>query len=347
MLLVRLETALPRRPTIKDVAAKADVSFKTVSRVLNGEPHVRAEVRDRVRAAAAALDYQPNVAARGLIGGRSRLIGFFYDNPNYSYVAQGEAGAMRRCRDAGYHLAVEPIDAAGDVARQIEQIISSLRLDGAILTPPISDDPAAMATFERLNVPQVRIAPSENRDRTPCVFIDDAAAAESLTRHLIELGHRTIGFVQGHPAHGASRLRQIGFERAMGLAGLPARPSHMVQGDFTFESGIAAGRELLSAIDRPAAIFAANDKMALGVLAAARELGLDAPADLSIVGFDDNRVSRLSTPPLTTVHQPVGAMCEAAAEMLISLAAGETLADPRRRLPFEIQQRGSTASPRA
>lgn len=344
---VRLEIGLSRQPTIKDVASKAEVSFKTVSRVLNGEPHVRKEVRERVLAAAAALDYRPNIAARGLIGGRSRLIGFLYDNPNYSYVTEAEIGALLRCREAGYHLAVEPVDSRGDVPRQIEQIISSLRLDGVILTPPISDDPGALAVLDRLGVAHVRIAPEAGRDKGPCVFIDDEAAAFALTRHLIGLGHSTIGFVQGHPDHGASHLRQAGFERAMAQAGLTTRPAHMVQGYFTFESGMSAGRALLDAPDRPTAVFAANDKMALGVMAAARELGLSAPEQISIAGFDDTRAAQISSPQLTTVRQPVDIMCQAAADMLITLAANEALDDPALQLPFEIRARGSTAAPAA
>ena len=338
---------MSRQPTIKDVATKAEVSFKTVSRVLNGEPHVRKEVRERVLAAAAALDYRPNIAARGLIGGRSRLIGFLYDNPNYSYVTQGEVGALLRCREAGYHLVVEPIDSRGDVAQQIEQIIASLRLDGVILTPPICDDPAALAMLDRRGVAHVRIAPRAAREAAPCVFIDDEAAAYALTRHLIELGHQAIGFVQGHPDHGASQQRQAGFERAMEEAGLAVPPQRIAQGYFTFESGMAAGEALLANSERPTAVFAANDKMALGVLAAARERGLSAPADLALAGFDDNRVSRLSSPQLTTAHQPVDLMCAAAADMLIRLADGEALDQPTLQLPFEIEVRASSAAPAA
>ncbi|WP_312162214.1 LacI family DNA-binding transcriptional regulator [Phenylobacterium sp.] len=336
---------MPRQPTIKDVASKAEVSFKTVSRVLNGEPHVRKEVRERVLAAAAALDYRPNIAARGLIGAPSRMIGFLYDNPNYSYVTEAEIGALLRCREAGYHLAVEPVDSQNDVARQIEQIISSLRLDGVILTPPISDDPSAMAMLDRLGVAHVRIAPNAEHDKGPCVFIDDEAAAFALTRHLLDLGHRSIGFVLGHPDHGASRLRLAGFERAMTAAGLKAAAAHRVQGYFTFESGMSAGRRMLSAQGRPTAIFAANDKMALGVMAAARDLGLAVPGDVSIAGFDDTRAAQICSPSLTTVRQPVDAMCEAAADMLITLAAHEELAEPALQLDFEIRARRSTAPP--
>ena len=336
---------MPRQPTIKDVASKAEVSFKTVSRVLNGEPHVRKEVRERVLSAAAALNYRPNIAARGLIGARSRLIGFLYDNPNYSYVTEAEIGALLRCREAGYHLAVEPVDSRGDVSRQIEQIIASLRLDGVILTPPISDDAAAVATLDRLGVAHVRIAPCDAHDAGPCVYIDDAAAAHALTRHLLDLGHRTLGIVLGHPDHGAAHLRQAGFESAMAQAGLAIAPEHAAQGYFTFESGLEAGRRLLRRSDRPTAVFAANDKMALGVMAAARELGLSLPGDLSVAGFDDTRAAQMSWPQLTTARQPIEEMCAVAADMLIALAAGDPPEVSARQLPFQIQSRGSTAPP--
>lgn len=336
-----LEPRLTRQPTIKDVATRAEVSFKTVSRVLNGEPHVRKEVRDRVLAAAAELDYRPNIAARGLIGARSRLIGFLYDNPNYSYVTEGEIGALLRCRDVGYHLAIEPVDSQAGIGRQIEQIIASLRLDGVILTPPISDDAEALEALDRLGVPHVRIAPVAARDQGPCVYIDDTEAAHALTRHLLDLGHHAIGFVQGHPDHGASHMRLSGFEAAMREAGRPA--AAIAQGYFTFESGIEAGRRLLSAPARPTAIFAANDKMALGVMAAAREFDLSIPGDLSVAGFDDTRAAQMSWPQLTTARQPIDEMCAVAADMLIAMAAGEVVEDRARKLAFEIRVRASTA----
>ncbi|KRB44478.1 LacI family DNA-binding transcriptional regulator [Phenylobacterium sp. Root700] len=334
---------MTRQPTIKDVATKAEVSFKTVSRVLNGEPHVREEVRDRVLAAAAALNYRPNIAARGLIGGQSRLIGFLYDNPNYSYVTEAEIGALLRCKQSGYHLAIEPVDSQGDVGGQIEQILASLRLDGVILTPPISDDPAALAALDRLGVRHVRIAPHADRDLSPCVFIDDDEAAFAMTRSLLDLGHRTIGFVLGHPDHGASPQRLAGFRRAMREQGLSPDANHLIQGYFTFESGMEAGLRLLTLPHRPTAIFAANDKMALGVMAAARDLGLTIPGDVSIAGFDDTHAAQMGWPSLTTVHQPVEDMCAAAAGMLISLAAGEPLREAARKLDFQIMPRASTA----
>jgi LacI family transcriptional regulator len=336
---------LNRSPTIKDVARQAQVSFKTVSRVLNGEPHVRESVRDRVLTAADALGYRPNIAARGLIGAPSRLLGLLYDTTNYSFVTEAEIGALLRCRHAGYHLAIEPVESRDDVGQQIERILSSLRLDGLILTPPLSDDPAVIATLERLKVRHVRIAPHADRDRAFCVFIDDAEAAFALTGHLLALGHRAIGFVQGPPGYGAAGLRLAGFRRAMEDAGREPSPEHVAQGDFSFESGMAAGHRLLTGGDRPTAIFAANDKMALGVMAAARELGLAIPGALSVAGFDDTWAAQRSWLPLTTVRQPVEEMCAAATDMLIAAASGETPEPGARAFDFQIVPRGSTAPP--
>ncbi len=341
----RLEYGLTRQPTIKDVAAKAEVSFKTVSRALNGEPHVRKEVRDRVMAAAAALNYRPNIAARGLSGAPSRLIGFLYDNPNYSYVTEAEIGALLSCRRAGYHLAVEPVDSHGDVGLQIEQILTSLRLDGVILTPPISDDRAAIAVLDHLGVNHVRIAPHGDHNQGPCVFIDDTQAAFAMTSHLLALGHRSIGFVEGHPDHGAAPLRLAGYRRAMREHGLAPAADQIVRGYFTFESGMEAGHQLLARSEPPTAIFAANDKMALGVMAAARDRGLAIPGDLSVAGFDDTRAARMGRPQLTTVRQPIEDMCAAAARMLIDLAAGERLVRAANQLDFQLVPRASTAPP--
>lgn len=335
-----------RSPTIKDVASQAQVSFKTVSRVLNGEPHVRETVRDRVLTAANALGYRPNIAARGLIGAPSRLLGLLYDTANYGFVTEAEIGALLRCRSAGYHLAIEPVDAQDDVGLQIEHILLSLRLDGLILTPPLSDDPAVIAMLERLKVRHVRIAPHSDRDRSPCVFIDDAEAAFALTGHLLALGHTAVGFVAGPPEHAAAGPRLAGFRRAMDEAGLLAPSEHLVQGDFTFESGMKAGRRLLTLGDPPTAIFAANDRMALGVTAAARELDVRVPDAVSVAGFDDTWAAQTSWLPLTTVRQPVQDMCGAAVDMLIAAAAGEAPEPAARGFDFQVMPRGSTAAPK-
>ena len=338
-------TLLSRQPTIKDVAARAGVSFKTVSRVLNGEPHVREEIRERVTAASAELGYSPNIVARGLIGAPSRLIGFLYDNPNYAYVTEAELGALLRCRQAGYQVAIEPIELAADPGRQLEGILTSLRLDGLILTPPTSDSPEVLDVVERLGVRAVRIAPGSERPGLPSVLVDDEAGAFAMTESLIRLGHSRIGFVKGHPGHGAAELRLKGYRHALETHGLAYQPGYVTQGQFTFESGFEAGRGLLGAEIRPTAIFAANDMMALGVMAAARDVGLDIPGQVSVAGFDDSRAAQMCWPELTTVRQPISDMAAAAAGMLIGAASGNADAYRSVSMKTQLVQRGSTAPP--
>lgn len=333
-----------RQPTIKDVAKTAGVSFKTVSRVLNGEAHVREELRDRVNDAVTQLGYRPSVAARGLSGAPSRLLAFMYDNPNFGYVTEAELGMLRGCRSSGYYAAIEPIRGGADAKGAVERIFSSLRVDGVILTPPLSDDEAVLAAVAAVGVPCVRIAPMEERAGFASIHLDEARGAYEVTQHLLAQGHRAIGFIGGPVEHGASLGRRTGFERALKEAGIRPDPKLVAPGAFTFESGLEAGRALLAGSRRPTAIFASNDQMALGVIAAAGEAGLDVPGQVSVAGFDDIREARMSWPPLTTARQPIAAMCEAAANMLIAAASGEPERLRSITMDTELIARGSVGT---
>ena len=327
--------------TIVDVAEAAGVSIKTVSRVLNREPNVSQATREQVMASAAALRYTPNVSARSLAGVRSYLIALLYDNPSAAYIADLQSGALSECRTGGYHLLVEPFDgAATGVAAAVRALVVNLRTDGLILSPPLSDHAGVLDVLDEAGTPYVRIAPSRQTDRGAVVRIDDRAAAREMTRLLIADGHRDIGFVQGHPDHGASLLRLEGFLEAHADAGLPVREEWIATGLFSFLSGVEAGVKLLERNDRPSAIFACNDDMALGVMSVANRLGLSMPDQLSVAGFDDTPTARVVWPQLTTVRQPVAEMAATAARMLIEGEAEQDTAG--RLLDFEIILRGST-----
>ncbi|MBC6983398.1 LacI family DNA-binding transcriptional regulator [Caulobacter sp. 17J80-11] len=331
--------------TIIEVAERAGVSIKTVSRVLNREPNVREETRERVMAAVQALDYQPSLSARSLAGARSFLIGLLFDNPSASYVSDIQLGAVSRCRESGYHLTIEPVDAASpDLERVVRQIVSTLRLDGVILTPPVCDDARVLDVLEKSGTPYVRVAPDRQPDRAARVGMDDWRAAFEMTRRLIELGHKDIGFIQGHPNHGASHLRHEGYLAALSSHSLTPRPGRVKQGWFDFQSGFACAQELLAnPDDRPSAIFASNDDMALGVMAAANRLRIGVPDQLSIAGFDDTPAALTVWPQLTTVAQPIFQMAAAACDLIISGEAREGAA-PARLLDFKVIERGSTAA---
>jgi LacI family transcriptional regulator len=190
--------------TIYDVARAAAVSIKTVSRVLNGEPNVRPQTRQRVMESAAALRYRPSLSARSLAGARSYLLGLLFDNPSPAYVAEVQSGLTARCREAGYHLVVEPVSCESpDVASVVEALTGALRMDGLVLTPPVCDAAAVLDVLDSIGMPYVRIAPWGDVGRGARVAMDDRRAAYEMTDHLLELGHRDIGFIRGHPRHGS------------------------------------------------------------------------------------------------------------------------------------------------
>lgn len=340
--------------TIKDVAQRAGVSPKTVSRVLNNETHVRPQLRETVLRVIEELNYKPNMFARGLSSARSYLIGLFIYDPYWSgYATDIQLGALRRCRELGYHLVIEPIDPFMEgAAEQVVDGVAGLRLDGVILPPPLCTFEPLLSRIEEMGMPYVRISPGQDMDRSALVEIDEFAAAHDMTRHLIELGHRDIGFVEGIPTHAAAARRYAGFEAAMGEAGLTVNRDWVLPGLFTFQSGFAAADELLSRKGPlPTALFCANDDMALGAVSAARKHGLEAPADLSIVGFDDAPAARFSWPPITTMRQPVSDMVASAVDMLVDPkyrrdARKDGLKPaPRLELPFALVQRQSAAAP--
>ncbi len=332
--------------TISDVARLAGVSIKTVSRVMNNEPGVRPQTRADVVRVMAELRYRPSQSARSLAGARSFLIGLLYFDPSAAFVAGVQQGATMRCREAGYHLVVESMDNdAADLREQVHRMVSTLRPDGMILTPPLCDNPHVLKALRESGTPTVLVSPARQRKDMPSVRMDDVHAAEEITNLLLSLGHRRIAFIRGAQDQAASALRHQGFVNAMRAHALEIDDALVVDGAFTFDSGVAAAHRLLKLRDRPTAVFASNDDMALGVLAAAQRQGLDVPDDLSIAGFDDSPASSLVWPPLTTVLQPTVAMARTAVELLIASRAGDGASALQRVLPHELVVRDSTSAP--
>jgi LacI family transcriptional regulator len=332
--------------TIKEVAQAAGVSPKTVSRVLNGEAYVRPAVKDAILEVIERLGYKPNMAARSLASARSYLIGLAIDDPTWSAYAAGiQMGALKRCRDRGYHLVVEPVDTNRPESEEaLLRGLAHLRLDGLIIVPPLCTWASLLDRIEAIDVPYVRIAPGEHPARSALVEIDERQASYDLTEHLIRLGHRDIGFIQGIEDHAATPRRRAGFLAAMHEAGLPVKPGRIQPGAFTFHSGLQGGEALLGdPADRPTAIFASNDDTAMGVMAAANRLNIAVPQALSVVGFDDAPTARIAWPPITTVHQPLADMAAAAVDILVDPKYRSHPDDAafRRQLPYRIVERGS------
>jgi len=327
-----VSSVLSRRPTVEDVARRAGVSLMTVSRVVNEAPKVAPATRARVKEAIDALGFVPNRAARSLRSRRSHWIVVLGRAPQtaarpdgFSYLAALQAGLIARCRQDRYHVAFDSVAAGGDAVAAARELTQRLAPDGVILIPPLSDDAALLEELRVLALPVVRIGPSERgSDLAPCVLMDDRAAAMEMTSYLLKLGHRRIGFIQGHPDHASSAQRLAGFRAALKAHRLTPQNADVEPGLFTAESGEAATRALLargaaSPLGRYTAIFASNDDMAAGCLAVAHELGLRVPQDLSVVGFDDTYVAPMLYPPLTTVRQPIHDMGFDAAHQLLRL----------------------------
>ncbi len=332
---------MSERSNIRDVAARAGVAVKTVSRVLNGHPYVSADTRARVEEAMKALEFRPSVAARILSGAKSNQVALIYDNHSPYYMFQIQTGCWDVCRAKGIRLLAQPVDVADpDVGDQVRGLVTETQVDGIILSSPVTDCEPVLRALEAMDIPFVRISPGTNHALTSSVFMDDAQAADDMTTHLINAGHRRIGFIKGHPNHKGSEDRLTGYRRALDRAGIAFDPVLICDGEFDFDSGVRGAGRLLDLPEPPTAIFASNDDMAAGVLAVAHDRNIELPTQLSVAGFDDTTLARTVWPPLTTIHQPMAELAQTAAEILIE--GGDIT---HRRLPHQLIERASVAPP--
>ncbi|HEX7061323.1 MAG TPA: LacI family DNA-binding transcriptional regulator [Woeseiaceae bacterium] len=343
----------PRRrrsaPTISDVARHAGVSPMTVSRVINNEANVRDETRELVNSAIAELGYAPNEAARSLAGATQIHIALLFTNPSAAYLSEFLVGSLEKSRALNVQLVVEKCSDGPDA----EEAIRSLRAggaDGVLLSPPLADSPEVLHVLESTDTPAVIVTSSCPRDNTSVVSIDDYEAALTMTRHIISLGHKRIGFIIGHPNQLASERRLAGYRAALEEAGLPHAPELEVQGLFTYRSGLDAADQLLNLDPMPTAIFASNDDMAAATVAVAHRRGLDVPGDLTVCGFDDTTLAVTIWPELTTIRQPIVELSGAAVELLVQkIRAQREGQKPESRqvlLDFTLIRRQSDAPPR-
>ncbi len=311
--------------TIQDVARLAGVSMMTVSRVISRKPGVKDATRRRIQDAIDSLRYQPNISARSLAGNKSYFLGLIYDNPNAAYLSQILAGALHHCNRNGYNLIISSFESDKDGQFQIDQtLINRARIDGIIIPPPLCDCAEILSALKDARIPMVRIAPQSLPGHSPFVCMDDHRAAGEITEYLIDQGHRKIGFILGHPDHGASKARYEGMKQALENHNIPLPEHYIQQGYFSYKSGFACAETLLGLDEPPTAIFASNDDMAAATISAARKAGLSVPEDISVAGFDDLPLASTIWPRLTTIRQPIMAMAEKAADLLIYPDSQET-----------------------
>ena len=340
-----------RRPTIKDVAERAKVSLKTVSRVINNEPSVMQGTRTRVLHAIDELDYEPDQSARNLRSGTPFVIGLIYDNPNPYHIIGVQNGVLAACRETGFGLQIHPCDSTSPMlAEELADWVQRSLLAGLVLTAPMSERADLVNALAARGVKLVRIiaATEDPEDGLPCVYVDDRDAAYEITEHLIQLGHQRIGFLWGGLAHRSSTERYNGYEKALKDYGITLDKHLVVPGDYTFDDGFRGARRLLALREPPTAIFGSNDEIAAGVLAAAKSVGLNVPYDLSIAGFEDSPFSRQSWPPLTTAKQATFDIARHGARLLINQLRTDAYEDNPTQLQNEgfvpqLVVRGSTA----
>jgi len=306
-------------PTIKDVAKVAGVSFKTVSRVINKVDSVSPELKKRVQAAIDELGYQPNLSARDLRG-RPTSIVFIYDNPNSHYVIELQKGILAECHERGYELVIHPCDSTSpSIVDELLRVLRRVNVGGMVIMPPLSETSEVVLALLEVDIPIVRVISGSGAPDalSPCVYVDDRHAACEITKHLIENGHEHIAFLSGDPEHGSTGERLNGYRDAFAASGLEPNPSFVVDGEYSFESGVERTKQLLALPKRPTAIFACNDEIAAGTLFAARMCGIDVPEQLSIAGFEDSPFSRQTWPNVTTARQCNEALARSATALLI------------------------------
>ncbi len=336
-----------RRPatvTIHDVAARAGVSVATVSRVLNRKTAVREETSRQVLEAARSLRYVPNIAARALSIRRSHTIGIVLPEVHGEFFSEVIRGIDLAARRAGYHILVSGSHSDRDEMLAVLEAMRG-RVDGLVVMSP---DVAVTALREQFVSDQPLVLLNSMVDGHDGITIDNYGGAQAIVRHLAELGHTRIAFVKGPEQNADATERLRGYRHALRQTGAERSPDLEFGGDFSEESGYAAGMQILATRPRPTAIFASNDAMAVGVLSAFSGSGFSVPGDLSVVGFDDIPIARYLAPPLTTVKVDMAELGRRAFELVFESIDGGAAHTPRHeRIPTSLVVRQSSGMPSA
>lgn len=304
-----------RGATIVDVARLAGVSRMTVSRVINDGASVREQTREAVQAAIHALNYEPNLTARNLVMAGELRIGVIYSNPSAAFMSDFLIGVFEEATNAGARLIlVRGENGQPPGPLELRRLLGS-GVHGVVLAPPLGESAVVLDMLRAANLPVAVVAAGSPPTDTINVRIDDRRASQAMTQHLLDLGHRRIGFIAGNPDQTASAKRLEGARAA--IAAVEGAELILAQGTFSYGSGLEAAEQLLDVDLPPTAIFASNDDMAAAAVSVAHRRHLDVPGDLTVVGFDDTTVATTLWPPLTTVRQPVRQMAAVALDRLM------------------------------
>lgn len=327
--------------TIADVAKHAGVGLGTVSRVLNGSPQVRDETRARVLSSMEILDYRPNPLARGLSRGRCQTLGVVVPFFTHASAIERLRGVVAALEPSRYDLVLFNVESPVHRDQHLASITGRDRADGLL----VMSLPIPPRDLERLTAAGVPVVLIDARGKgVPAVITDDVAGGRLATEHLVDLGHRSIGFIGDDPKNSfgftSSAQREHGYATVLADAGIPYRPELVRHGahDRTVAQQLAT--ELLGERDQPTAIFASSDVQATGVLAAAATLGLRVPEDLSVIGFDD--IELAAYVGLTTVHQALFESGHLGARLLLDAVSGEVPPAVEHTIAIEVVERTTT-----
>lgn len=335
-----------QRATIRDIAQAAGVSVATVSRVLNDRPDVAPETRDAVMRHVRAHNFTMNRSARALSGGRTGQVGLTMPMVRGDYFADILAGAIEAAYEQDMRLVLYTTLHEHEREVSVLEHLTDGATDGAIILLP-EESSVELLALRASGYPFVVADPRVALgDGIPAVSAAHRAGAKAATDHLVALGHRRIAHVTGRPGWTATVERIEGYHAALATAGVLPSAELVLEGDFEIASGYEAGGRLLDLPDRPTAIFAANDNMAIGAIRAARERGIAVPEELSVVGFDDAVLAPIVTPSLTTVRQPLAELGRTAVSLLMRMLDRQRVEALRVELATRLVVRDSTAPPR-
>lgn len=329
--------------TLKDIAERVGVTESTVSRVLNGIPKASEETRQEILKVASELNYIPNEVARSLVNKKTNTIGLIISDISNLYFSTVADGIENIASQNNYSVIISTT--GGNEAQELKyiRIFREKRVDGLIYISgkmPRSCEEA----LQSIEIPVV-IVSRHIHSNLPSIHIDNVKESKKAVQHLIDNGHKNIAMISGvYKDIESGALRVRGYRKALKENGIEFNPDLIFEGDFKIDSGIKAMKEILQIVPRPTAVFAGSDEMAVGAIKTIKKAGLNVPDDISVIGFDNNIIAKVSDPELTTIGQPAHKIGEKAMEMLSKVIKGEGLKETNVYLPCKLIERGSIAS---
>jgi LacI family transcriptional regulator len=327
--------------TIYDVAREANVSMATVSRVVNGNPNVKPTTRKKVLATIERLGYRPNAVARGLASKKTTTVGAIIPDISSIFFAELARGIEDIATMYKYNIILSNSDQNKDKELQLINTMLEKQVDGIIfMGGNISDE--HVHEFTSASIPVVLAATLDGSDTIPSVNIDYEAAGYEAAKYLIDKGNKKVAFISGKEEYTINQLKYKGYLRALEEASITPNDDFIVHGEYTYESGIKAVSKFMNLSNKPTAIFAASDQIALGAIHGAQDLGFKVPEDVEVFGFDNTKLAYMVRPTLSTVVQPMYDIGAVAMRLLTKYMNKEEVEEKKVVLPHRLIERNST-----